>query len=280
MTSGNTQETISQITCYALPYGGIGFLSHVLTYYSIICIGLGVRPLMPWLSVKHKLADLIMAVISLITCYVLTIVTMARCHKEWQFLLLAMWKFLLTCTINTMGIHRCILVRDDEKHNKSKTPFFWLLVYLICIILGLVGLISLVSESWNYQPVRAVTGAFLGIAVGFGVIAAIATPKRGHTETYHPREPEGMQWVLSLVGLGSNDYGYDVRRHEYTAWGCLPAARAVIPSILAFVGFFAALYSDWALGVMTGNLVGAPSSNIRVLYWIYFVAKRLPLLFQ
>lgn len=80
-----------------------------------------------------------------------------------------------------------------------------------------MGLISLVSESWSYQPVRAVTGAFLGIAVGFGIIAALAIPERGYAETYHPREPEGMQYVLSLVGLGSNDYGYDVRTHEYTA---------------------------------------------------------------
>lgn len=174
---------------------------------------------------------------------------MARCHKEWQFLLLAMWKFLLTSTINTMGIHRCLLVRDD-KHSKAKTPFFWLLVCLTGIILGLVGLISLVSESWNCQPVRAVTGAFLGIAVGFGVVAALAIPEGRCVETHYPREPEGVQYVLSLVGLGSNDYSYDVRTHEHTAWGCLPAAKAVIPSVVAFVWFFAALYSDWALQVM------------------------------
>jgi hypothetical protein len=92
-------------------------------------------------------------------------------------------------------------------------------------------------------------GSFLGIAVGFGVVAALAIPGMGRVETHHPREPEGMQCALSLVSLGSNDYGYDVRTHEYTAWGCLPAAKAVIPSVVAFVAFFAAMYSDWALGV-------------------------------
>ena len=63
MSSSDTQETISQITCYALPYGGIGFLSHVLTYYSIVCIGIGVRPIMPGRPIKHKHTDSIMAII-------------------------------------------------------------------------------------------------------------------------------------------------------------------------------------------------------------------------
>jgi len=280
MSSGNTQEAINQITCYALPYGGIGFLSHILTYYSIICVGLGVRPLLPGLPIEHRFITLIMAIISLIICCVLSIVTMARCHKEWQFLLLAMWKFLLSITVNIMGIHRCILSSPIDHRNKSVMPFIWLLIYLIGIILGLVGLISLVSETWSYQPVRAVTGAFLGIAIGCGVIAALLIPSTGYKETYHPREPQGIQYVLSLVGLGSGNYGYDVQRHEYKSWGGLSAFLNIIPAVLAFIGFFAALYSDWALGVMTENLAGVPSSDIRVLYWIYFAAKRIPLFFQ
>jgi hypothetical protein len=225
---------------------------------------------------SFKFLNMIIAIISLITSSVPAIITLARCHREWQYLLLAMWKLLLSCTINIMGIHRGLI----DNRNKSIAPFLWLIVYSIGIILGLVGLTSLVVESWSYQPVRAVTGAFLGIAVGLGIIAALAIPRTGYKETYHPREPEGMQYVLSLFGLGSNDYGYDVRRHEYKSWGCLSAATNVIPAVVAFVGFFTALYSDWALGVMTRNLAGAPSLDIAVLYYIYFAAKRLPLLFQ
>jgi TM2 domain-containing membrane protein YozV len=49
-------------------------------------------------------------------------------------------------------------------------------------------------------------------------------------------------------------------------------------TVVGGIGIFAALYSDWALGVLTGNLAGEPSEDTRILYWIYFVAKRLPLL--
>jgi len=40
----------------------------------------------------------------------------------------------------------------------------------------------------------------------------------------------------------------------------------------------AALYSDWILGAIAGNLVGLPSGDVTLLYWGYIVAKRLPFL--
>jgi len=41
---------------------------------------------------------------------------------------------------------------------------------------------------------------------------------------------------------------------------------------------FALLWMDWSLGIITGNLAGAPSKNVKTLYWSYFAAKRLGLL--
>jgi hypothetical protein len=39
-----------------------------------------------------------------------------------------------------------------------------------------------------------------------------------------------------------------------------------------------ALYSDWVLGAIARNLAGFLSGDVSVLYWSYFVAKRLPFL--
>ena len=39
-----------------------------------------------------------------------------------------------------------------------------------------------------------------------------------------------------------------------------------------------ALYSDWCLGLMLGDLRGVPSSDNAPLYWTYFAAKRLSML--
>jgi hypothetical protein len=42
------------------------------------------------------------------------------------------------------------------------------------------------------------------------------------------------------------------------------------------VGILAALYSDWVLAGLAGNLIGMPSSDNSLLYFGYFAAKRLP----
>jgi hypothetical protein len=42
---------------------------------------------------------------------------------------------------------------------------------------------------------------------------------------------------------------------------------------LAAFGILAVFYSDWALGMMTGNIVGLPSGDVAALYWSYFVGK-------
>jgi hypothetical protein len=36
----------TEIACYSLPYSGLGFASHVLTYYTV-CLGYGRKPLWP-----------------------------------------------------------------------------------------------------------------------------------------------------------------------------------------------------------------------------------------
>jgi hypothetical protein len=52
-------------------------------------------------------------------------------------------------------------------------------------------------------------------------------------------------------------------------------------SAAGLMGLFAALYSDWQLGVMSGNLEGGPGRGGSAVLWsIYFIAKRLPMLIQ
>jgi hypothetical protein len=46
---------------------------------------------------------------------------------------------------------------------------------------------------------------------------------------------------------------------------------------IAGLGVFAALYSDWGLAAIAGNYSGIPSGDDAILYWGYFLAKRIPL---
>ena len=57
-----------------------------------------------------------------------------------------------------------------------------------------------------------------------------------------------------------------------------------VESVVLFLNFalivisMSALYSDWTLGVMAGNLLGVPSGDIAVLFWSYFALKRFTML--
>lgn len=88
-----------------------------------------------------------------------------------------------------------------------------------------------------------------------------------------------------MVAYVQRWFGQDTRETytvqlESTTWGPRQGLQSFFASALMLTGLLAALYSDWVLGVITGNLAGVPSGDVRVIYWIYFVAKRLPLMFQ
>ncbi len=63
---------------YALPYGGISFASHLITYYTMTMLYLGRKPLLPWKRVEHKKWSLGLSLVSLITTTVLACISIAQ----------------------------------------------------------------------------------------------------------------------------------------------------------------------------------------------------------
>ena len=119
----------------------------------------------------------------------------------------------------------------------------WLILYGIGLIIGMVGVVSLAKEEWSLRQVRLITYSFGGLAGGLTLMAAIAG-------------------AIGFCVSGLND-GLVIMGPLGICFGSF--------------GFLAVLYSDWLLGAIAGDLAGVPSSDNAVLYWIYFVAKRLPL---
>jgi hypothetical protein len=73
-----------EIKCYALPYGGFGFASHILTYYAMTVICFGRRPLAPWSRLHGpRKWNMSLAIIKLIFTIIPSIVTMVRCSHSW-----------------------------------------------------------------------------------------------------------------------------------------------------------------------------------------------------
>src|SRR5208282_5195160 len=62
----STRTLEDEIQCYCLPYGGLGFASHILTYYAIAILTTLHSPWRPWRRIKHSGFNYILAIGTLI----------------------------------------------------------------------------------------------------------------------------------------------------------------------------------------------------------------------
>ncbi|TFK73128.1 hypothetical protein BDN72DRAFT_814932 [Pluteus cervinus] len=247
----------AELSCYSLPFGALGFVSHILTYYTVACLYRGRSPLSPLRAVTHSRFDLIIGILGLVVSSTMAILTLARCRKTWELLTIAIWKLSVSIVNGGTGITvayagleerikreveeglrlpysgRSYVSRFPLKGNRS---YLWLILYVPAMIVGMTGLLTLVHRGWNDPHVKWLT-------VGFAIVGGIA---------------------LAL--------GFFVGADEDVTMK--PAAYGLMFFFSAFT-FFAALYADWALGLIANNLVGLPSSDNSKFYWTYWMAKRL-----
>ncbi|KAE8447825.1 hypothetical protein EG329_010054 [Mollisiaceae sp. DMI_Dod_QoI] len=268
-----------ELQCYGLPYGGIGFASHVLTYYTIIMLSYQRSPWMPWKRNRHKWIDITLAIFGLIASIILTVLTILRCRNRWQFVAMATWKLMLSVTFGILSFHAATMVRSKEKYQYSglgywgstasaienedyRKVLWWLLLYVPGVVAGLSGLLSLVfKEIGQNAHVRIITEVF-------GAVIAL---------------PAGLMLLVGIIGMCRQCCGSrkeEMNNSSMENLGKNTVAIGIMVFLVAGVAtsVLAALYSDWVLGAIAGNLVGLPSGDVAPLYWGYILAKRLPFL--
>lgn len=308
-----TGGPVAEIQCYALPYGAVGIISHLLTYWTFAWMAIGKIPLWPWHKMTSWRFDLFLAILALCTCIPIASITIHRCRLSWHFILISVWKLITSVSLACMSIHRCILVyklkkkqhnaqnaeehqplqhlcqdtqyyacpsethqmysqrnnssffrdgqrSEQQKNDKQKeieeredrAPLWWLLLYLGGTVVGMVGLCSLLWTTFrDNKTVKRLTYAFVAPMVLVPILV-------------------GFYWFQKhLDGKGG--------RRVLTSAYWYTFASAVL-AFTAVFGFFSALYADLVLGAIADNLLGLPSADFAPLFWIWFFAKRLPLL--
>jgi len=164
-----------EIKCYGLPYGAMGFISHLLTYYVIFCLWAERRPLWPFKRLGSGLSNIILPVLGLLFGVPLAIFTMVRCRGVWQLELIAIWKLTMSVTNGCVGITAALAVRCGED-GKEKTAA-WGILYFLGVIIGTPGLANLVHRHYaSDQHLRVVTWAFCGpiaVIVLFGCLSGM-----------------------------------------------------------------------------------------------------------
>ena len=304
-----TAATLQQeLRCYALPYGAWGFGNHILTYYTVACLAYGLRPFAPWSRISEKKWDIALGALGLAFTVTVAVLTIVRCRNSWQFMLLAVWKLMLSITAAAITIHAGHISRkirlgnlgqhytqpeatgwtpdgqyaltesrknlvepnvqelrssyngsyhnNDENnanvtqpkvHNPYRQVLWWGFLYFPGAVTGFVGIMSLVREYFAVTPtLQTITYIFIGIASG-GTL------------------------VIAVIFFFTNWDGANFFRSFFqSTWVGLVWAFVIL-TILS------ALYTDWALGAMNGDITGTPAPGNEILYYIYWAAKRLPM---
>jgi hypothetical protein len=245
---GNTPK--EEIQCYSIPYGGIGFASHILTYYTLTCLILGKKPLCPTRPLKHIFLDSVLAIFTFIITVGVAIFTIIRCQNQWEYMLIAIWKIFMTTVVVSTTVTAPVLLKYYGQENSKKSAWC-LALYVPGIVVGFVGLVPLVKQSWSNHTIGIITYVFGGVIVGLGIaIVAYSTyndPQKGDGGLLFCSGGITMSWF----------------------WG--------LSTCIGVWGVLGVLYSDWILGCIAEDLAGLPSSDNAILYWTYFIAKRLPL---
>ncbi|KAF9451090.1 hypothetical protein P691DRAFT_724712 [Macrolepiota fuliginosa MF-IS2] len=239
----------SGVQCYALPYGALGCVSHALTYYTLTCLWFGRSPLWPFWKLSCRTYNIVITSGGLAISTIISIITIVNCQNIWQFSVIAAWKMSISLLSGITGIHvACATGKNGEASTKdTRKSMWWIVIYFLGMIAGMSGLMSLVAKFLPLGGRLAIlTGCFFGIMF--------------------------ISMVIILLPCTRN-WGND-NQVSYTSWLVDGSWKYSV-----LFTFLAAFYSDLALGMMTDNLIGLPSSKLNAaMFCLYFIAKRLMLL--
>jgi hypothetical protein len=124
------------------------------------------------------------------------------------------------------------------------------LAYWVGCFIGLVGLFAVIHRTDSNNNSIHTVGSVVGVMIclvfilSFGVVSV--RQQRGGIDI--SRENLPVRLIHALLWTGG-----------------------------AFI-FSSVFFSDWILAAVEGNWAGIPGADYRILYWTYFVAKRLPML--
>lgn len=205
---------------------------------------------MPWRRLSRGWINHCLSSLQITITVAIAALTIARCKNRWQFVVIAVWKLVLSLEVGIWGFRASLWARrnagkDPPKHIPYGSDIQWFLlgVYSLVTISGLVGLISLIVPIWGEPNVFKITIAF-GAAAGIGLLLSFFfwVFYQGHRKMTDD-EPRGMS-LTTIFTFG------------------------LFVSVMSVAMVLFALYCDWMLAVIADNYVGVRTGDNAVLYWV------------
>ena len=288
-----SQQLNQDIQCYSLPYGLLGMLSHIWTFYCVIVNALGNKPSQPWKQRQQSIPNIILGTVQMISTTVLAVANIRRCHGSTNIVLLATSMLLISATSSLAAKfgNGWWLVKHLPKPQDSLLSNLRSVGPTSMLSPGTSVPVQQYATSWCdddvkrcsiKQPIHCLhknefdlvgpsvpllgatwaTGALLGLFAGLNIAIPLF------------QSHKSMLWLTfgflgppTLIASFWNPYFLYHRNGQ--AW------------VIGVNALLVLLYTDWVLAAASGNWLGSPTDADmcgKTIYWTYFVVKRLSFL--
>jgi hypothetical protein len=256
------KEMESKFDQYSLPYGVLGAISHILTYYVILCHYYCRRPIMPWKHLEKDLFNMCSVATASIVSITIAIVTLTRMREIPSLVVLAALQVVLSLIMDALGVQRFF---QKQRGLVRSTVLWGAILYgvsyaSIYAMAQMSSTSSFLPQILLNQPPRKITNS------GF------------QTESKRLQgrwDPLSITLVVIICGSGALAFG------SFISWvkgGCRQDSTLHVLAVAGLVNSCANyLAGDYAVAVLTGNIVGIPSDTARKLYYVYWVFERVPI---
>lgn len=110
-----------QVQCYSIPYGGVGFVSHLATFYIIIMLAIQRRP-STWGKTRHRTFDQVISVVSIVTTVAAWVIHMSQCESFQYLVTIAAWELVYSIIFGCMSFHAACWVQRSTVTNDIEAP--------------------------------------------------------------------------------------------------------------------------------------------------------------
>ncbi|QDS76953.1 hypothetical protein FKW77_005204 [Venturia effusa] len=304
------------IHCYALPYGAIGFASHILTYYCLVINCLGKKPLIPWETQEHAWLNIALGSLQMVGTVVASALSISHCGGHINLQLFGIWMMLTSIATSLalmVGHGKCMIrpnqayapINQQTSRKTSKAgPSFQLKALgssqhspqrgrqhanarnssSECLVRPPSLLTKSVAKSSSASDRRILWSLIAMILLGGCAVGAVGAVRIAIVAFPAIRTLRFITFGSLLIPVVYIVLASLSCLFSGPCKGSDPCSRNPVQGALKICFWFLVamlLYMDWLLSAVTGNWWGFPHDLPRgdkILYWTYFGLKRIALL--
>jgi hypothetical protein len=160
------KDAREELSCYTLPYGGLGFVNHILLTYTTLCIAIGRAPLIPWRQIEIPLTRVLLCTTAFAISFAISVDAAVQCRHTTAFEFIGIEHIFIAATVYGIAMFSREESWTTTSDQRGNLMLGMVLLFLPGIVVGLIGTTKLAVP-------HAPSIKWLQIAVSIGCIVVL-----------------------------------------------------------------------------------------------------------